>query len=75
MFSAYISGQVVRCDMEGDFIAAMEIRGHRLAGIKSESSRPELRGMPKFEGVCGPMWDGEQGIRYECKQTYAELSR
>lgn len=70
----------VAIESEGDFLAAMEIRGHRLTGLsKPGRLRPELHGQPMFAGACGPMWgglgaDGTPIIRYEDVAAYAVLS-
>lgn len=58
-----------------DVIAAFEIRGFKYAGAETNPRlRPELHGHPKFEGLHGPMWDGD-GVRYEDQETYKALSR
>lgn len=57
-----------------DLVAAMEVRGYPLAGANSNPrQRAELQGQPKFDGLCGPMWDGD-AIRYEDTASYAVLS-
>jgi hypothetical protein len=38
--------------------------------------RPELRGAPKFKGIVGPAWGGEDTPwRYETAAAYREISR
>lgn len=41
--------------------------------------REELDNKPKFDGYCGPMWDGMRGdtavLRYETWEVYDLLSR
>jgi hypothetical protein len=65
-----------------DPYAAFDIRGFRMELGKGGADylREELRGQPKFAGLCGPMWGGtdEQGrpiIRYEDWRSYDFLSR
>lgn len=36
--------------------------------------RTELQGQPRLRGFCGPMYGGPGLIRYECPQSYADLS-
>ena len=71
-----INGQWDRT--EGDIeniIPAMEIRGYRLIGFESHPQRrAELQGLPMFEGLHGPMWDGN-AIRYEDPAAYNALSQ
>jgi len=58
------------------FLAAMEASGYKFTYQHvRRGTRHELLGAPKFEGVLGPMWDGKQGIRYECQETYNGLSQ
>jgi len=70
----------VAIESEGDFLAAMEIRGHPVTGLcRRTVLRPELQGQPMFAGACGPMWgglgaDGTPIIRYEDVRAYAQLS-
>jgi hypothetical protein len=57
----------------------MEIRGFRFAGIQQQYSsgvqlRETLVGQPKFDGLAGPMYDGDDMIRYEDWQVYERLS-
>lgn len=60
---------------EVDLIAAMEVRGYAFAKLNNNpSQRAELQGQPKFQGVNGPMWDGD-AIRYECPAAYAAPSQ
>jgi hypothetical protein len=70
-----VDGELVTTELTGgDLVAAMEARGFALAGLnRNPSQRAELQGVPKFSGVCGPMWDGD-GVRYEDPEAYAELS-
>ena len=57
-----------------DAIPAFDVRGYRHTGFnQSAVQRPELQGQPKFDGLAGPMWDGD-AIRYEDWATYNTLS-
>jgi hypothetical protein len=60
-----------------DLIAAMEVRGYAFDGIeKGRQLRPELQGHPKFKGLCGPMWGGDETpLRYESWAAYDVMSR
>lgn len=64
-----------------DIVGAFEDRGFKFIGYETgESKRKELRGQPKFEGLCGPMWNGldtnsQPVIRYEDWASYEFLSR
>lgn len=70
-----IDGQTHTLELPiASLIDALEFRGHRLTAInRNPHQRAELQGQPKFEGLVGPMWDGD-GIRYECPETYKLLS-
>jgi hypothetical protein len=55
--------------------AFMEVRGYPFTKLNdNRGQRAELIGQPKFQGVCGPMWNGDR-IRYECPETYAQMSK
>ena len=55
-------------------LPAMEIRGYIQRGtVTSPHVREELRGLPRFAGLQGPMWNGN-GIRYEDSRANAALS-
>ena len=71
-----IHGHIIKSEVnESGLYAAMEIRGYKFQGINSnQRQRVELQGQPIFEGLLGPMWDGD-AIRYEDESTYALLSR
>lgn len=61
-----------------DLVAWMAARGFKHSGfsIPGRTTRPELRNQPEFDGLCGPMWGGEDHpLRYEDWQTYEEMSR
>lgn len=54
---------------------AFGARGYNKIGFNfSRVQRAELQGMPKFSGLCGPMYGGEGVVRYECPKAYARLS-
>lgn len=56
-------------------IAEIEKLGYPYTGPHHNlRNRAELQGAPKFEGLLGPMWDGD-GLRYEDLKTYQELSQ
>jgi hypothetical protein len=63
-----------------DLYAAMIVRNYSFQKFEDRAClRPCLQGQPKFNGVLGPMYDGEdaQGepvIRYECPKAYQHLS-
>lgn len=63
-------------------LVEFEERGFRFTGQYQTGTqlREELRGQPKFEGLCGPMWggttaEGDPIIRYEDWDSYNVLSR
>jgi hypothetical protein len=60
-----------------DLIVWMEARGFIWNGrAASKRLRPELQGQPTFEGLCGPMWGGEEHpLRYEDWETNDQMSR
>lgn len=62
-----VDGMCLRHDFgpEVDLVLAMEVRGYKFRGLNSnKSQRAELQGAPKFDGLNGPMWDGDC-LRYE----------
>lgn len=71
----YVDGCMVVTEMDEDnLFPAMSVRGFVFSGFnRNKSQRAELQGQPKFKGVLGPMWDGGP-IRYECPETYRQLS-
>ncbi len=57
-----------------NLVAALSIRGHELCGWnRNPRQRAELQGQPRFNGLCGPMWDGD-AVRYESQAVYDRLS-
>jgi len=72
-----VDGLLIRSDFgpEVDVVAAMEVRGYRFRGTNhNPKQRAELQGAPKFDGLNGPMWDGD-AIRYEDPAAYRRLSQ
>ena len=72
---------LVASDFDQDaFLAAMEVRGFKPNGVEQgRHLRAELRGEPRFQELCGPMWGGsdpEDGhiVRYEDWKAYDLLS-
>lgn len=56
-------------------VPAFEIRGFKhIRDNFNPRNRAELQGAPVFDGVYGPMWDGDRGIRYEDAETYRVMS-
>lgn len=41
---------------------------------KNPNVRDELKSQPVLQGWCGPMWDGNNVIRYETKAAYNHFS-
>lgn len=76
-----VEGRLIATDFNADnFIAAMSVRGFEFNGEnRNRSNREELQGQPKFCGVCGPMWGGDEiggaVIRYETVEAYRTLSQ
>lgn len=58
-----------------DILAWAEVCGVAVTGYNTnKAQRAELQGQPKLAGFCGPMWDGDDTIRYEDAAAYATLS-
>jgi hypothetical protein len=56
------------------FVQAMADKGFIFMGENhTPRQREELQGAPKFQGLCGPMWDDGKW-RYETVKAYASLS-
>lgn len=70
-----VDGKLTQTDFDiENIIAAMSVRGFEFIDVNSNPrQRAELQGQPKFKGVTGPMWDGD-AIRYECPESYAQIS-
>lgn len=57
-------------------IAEVEALGYPREGTTPFGRlRPELQGQPTFEGLCGPMWQDAETLRYETWQANDILSR
>lgn len=60
-----------------DLIAYMQARGHAVKGYSPTGGvlRPELQGQPRFAGLLGPMWGGDDTpLRYEDQAVFNMLS-
>jgi hypothetical protein len=58
-----------------DILAWAEVCGIKVNGFDAnKSQREELQGQPKLVGFCGPMWNGNNTIRYEDTETYKQIS-
>lgn len=71
-----VEGHMIRSDIEPhNFYAWCSARGLEPIGINSNPRhRDELQGQPKFQNLCGPMWDGD-AVRYEDSKSNESLSR
>lgn len=72
-----IEGQLIGCEFVSldEFLAGMAAKGFRPIGYNSNPrNRAELQGQPMFFGLCGPMYDGPGGVRYEDAATYDIMS-
>lgn len=69
-----ISRRLVVTELTDDtLIPALEVRGYAMAGInRNRKQREELQEQPIFDGLVGPMWDGD-AIRYEDAEAYCTL--
>jgi hypothetical protein len=74
--------QIVQ-NVEGEFVvtnptdiyAWAEVSGIEITGInRNPRQRAELQEQPKLKGFCGPMWNGNNTIRYEDIRTYQIMS-
>jgi hypothetical protein len=55
-------------------VPVIEAAGFKFIGFnRSEYGRTELQGIPKFSGLCGPMW-GDGQICYETWRAYEDIS-
>ena len=70
-----VEGRMLRTDGEmANAIVAFEARGYQHTGFNQNAhNRAELQGQPTFDGLAGPMWDGD-AIRYEDWAAYRALS-
>ncbi len=73
--------RVVTRDSDGrivtqDFNSIEEIgRSYQQIGVDNCSTRKELRSLPIFRGLIGPMKEGAHVIRYEEPNVFEELTR
>lgn len=51
------------------------LRRHKQIGIDDCSTDLELRGLPVFRGLVGPMPEGENVIRYESPEVFETLTK
>ena len=51
------------------------LRRHTQVGIDDCSTDLELRGLPVFRGLIGPMPEGENVIRYESPEVFETLTK
>ena len=59
-----------------ELIRKMRGAGMRYMGDnQNHRQRDELQGQPWFNSLVGPMWDGNNSIRYETQDIYSTLSR
>jgi hypothetical protein len=70
-----VEGQLIVSEFAREnVVEAMEVRTYQVVGINNNPrQREELRGLPVFAGVYGPMWDGGV-IRYESSEAHKLLS-
>lgn len=58
-----------------DIIAWANVAGVKITGYNTnKSQRIELQGQPKLAGFCGPMWNGNNTLRYEDTESYHQFS-
>lgn len=58
-----------------DIVAWASVAGVAIKGYNANPhQRAELQGQPKLDGFCGPMWNGNNTIRYESTAAYAIFS-
>ena len=51
------------------------LRRHIKIGVEDCSTHLELRGLPIFRGLIGPMPDGEGVARYETPEVFEKLTK
>jgi hypothetical protein len=60
---------------EENVYAALEVRGFPFTEFNDSKHQHDLiKNAPKFDGLLGPMYDGEDVIRYESPEVYRALS-
>ena len=66
----------IKFKSEKQFITYCDERGIKQNGFETgKHLREILIGKPKFNGLAGPMYDGENSVRYETWATYEMLSK
>lgn len=80
-FVQMVEGRLVASEVAIDnLLEAAAIRGAKAVGVEKQSEagriqiREEMVGMPIFDTLLGPMYDGEGVVRYEDEKTYERLS-
>lgn len=71
------SAKIIEAESEVELIDKFAALGIPLTGRTSAAGplREELRSAPKFGGLHGPMWGGDETpLRYESSETYELLS-
>jgi hypothetical protein len=70
-----VEGHMIRSEFQPEnVLPAMAIRGFEpVRPFSRPGVRAELQGAPVFEGLCGPMWDGD-AIRYEDRASNDAIS-
>lgn len=67
---------VIKFKTEAEFISYCEEKGFKYIGKETATHlREELQQKPKFSGLSGPMYDGEDMVRYETWEMSELLSR
>lgn len=51
------------------------LKRHKQVGVDDCSTDLELRGLPVFRGLVGPMPEGENVIRYESPEVFETLTK
>ena len=66
----------IKFQSEKQFVTYCEERNIKQNGFETgKHLREILIGKPKFNGLAGPMYDGENSVRYETWETYETLSK
>jgi hypothetical protein len=71
-FVHVIEGQLVSVEVSSDGVYGWaKANGYEfLKANSNKAHRPELQGQPIFSGLAGPMWNGNNVIRYESPEAY-----
>jgi hypothetical protein len=65
---------VTELPSEIELLAWLAENDHEMIGRNANPrQRAELQGHPKLRNFCGPMWGGDH-VRYECVETYRQMS-